>query len=65
MAKKTKTRKSIAKRFKITKKNKVIHRKCGQDHFNARDRGKKVLQKRKDIPLAKSFHKIVKKSINR
>ena len=37
---KLKTRKSIAKRIKITKKGKVLKKKAGQDHFNARESGK-------------------------
>lgn len=33
-----KTNKSYAKRFKITKSGKILARKSGQDHFNAKER---------------------------
>ena len=33
-----KTNKSYAKRFKITKSGKLLGRKSGQDHFNAKER---------------------------
>lgn len=33
-----KTNKSYAKRIKVTKKGKLLTRKSGQNHFNARDR---------------------------
>lgn len=58
--KKLKTRKSISKRFKISKNKKVLHRTCGQDHFNTRDSGKKILNKRRDRTLSKSYHKVIK-----
>jgi ribosomal protein L35 len=32
-----KTNKSYAKRVKVTKKGKVLHRKPGQNHFNAKE----------------------------
>jgi len=33
-----KTNKSYAKRFKITKNGKILTRKTGQNHFNAKER---------------------------
>ena len=60
-----KTRKAIAKRFKLTKNKKVRHRTCGQDHFNARARGIKTINKRKDKTLAKSHQKIVRKALGK
>lgn len=51
---KIKTIKKIAKRFKLTKKGKVIQRKCGQDHFNARESGKTTRNKRRDIEIGKN-----------
>lgn len=45
---KLKTRKAVAKRFKITGTNKVKRRSTGQNHFNARDWSKKTRSKRKD-----------------
>lgn len=50
---KIKTIKKIAKRFKLTKNGKVIQRKCGQDHFNSRERGNTTRNKRRDIEIGK------------
>lgn len=55
-----KTRKSIAKRLKITKNKKILHRICGQDHFNARESGKVTKNKRKYKIMSKGFSKIAK-----
>jgi large subunit ribosomal protein L35 len=57
---KIKTHKATAKRFKITKKEKVIMRKGGQDHFNSRESGNTKRNKRRDIELDKSLVKTVK-----
>lgn len=35
-----KTTKSYAKRLKVTKNGKIIARKAGQNHFNAKERSK-------------------------
>ena len=43
---KIKTKKSIAKRFIITKNKKVMKRTGGQDHFNARESGNTKRSKR-------------------
>jgi len=51
---KLKTHKAIAKRFKVTKSGKVLIRKGGQDHFNARESGKVTRMKRRDIALSDS-----------
>jgi len=58
-----KTRKTISKRFRLTKKKKVLHRACGQDHFNARESGKKTRNKRRNRSLSKSLRKTVRKYI--
>jgi large subunit ribosomal protein L35 len=57
---KIKTHKATAKRFTITKKNKVKQRKAGQDHFNARESGKVKRNKRRDIDTDKSLIKTIK-----
>ncbi len=54
-----KTRKTMSKRFVVTKNKKLIHRASGQDHFNSRDTSKVTRNKRKD----KVLHKSVSKSI--
>ena len=45
---KIKTHKASSKRFKITKKGKVIKRTAGQDHFNSKESGKTTTKKRRD-----------------
>jgi large subunit ribosomal protein L35 len=57
---KLKTRKSLAKRFKISKKGKVIKKKAGQDHFNARESGKVTRNKRRKTTAAKANVKNIK-----
>jgi len=57
---KIKTRKAIAKRFRVTKSGSVMKKYCGQDHFNARNPGKITRKKRSDVELSPSFHKTVK-----
>ncbi len=56
-----KTRKSLTKRFKITKSGKILRRATGQDHYRAKKSGKKIRQKRKWIELSDSEKKAVKK----
>ncbi|MBL7141497.1 50S ribosomal protein L35 [Patescibacteria group bacterium] len=58
-----KTRKSIAKRLKITKNKKILHRTCGQDHFNARESRKITKNKRRNKPLSKSLRKTLKQHL--
>ncbi len=57
---KIKTRKAISKRFKLTKNGKIMHRTCGQDHFNSRDTGQETQQKRNDRQLSPSNSKVIK-----
>ena len=47
-----KTPKSLSKRFKITKTGKVMIRKGGQGHFNARESGNTTREKRRDIQMS-------------
>ena len=56
---KIKTHQATVKRFKKTK-NKIMKRKCGQDHFNSRDRGKVTRSKRRDVSMAKTEIKTIK-----
>ncbi|MFA6554687.1 MAG: 50S ribosomal protein L35 [Candidatus Paceibacterota bacterium] len=42
-----KTNKSYAKRFKVTRNDKVISRKPGQNHFNAKERTSTSMGKRR------------------
>ncbi len=56
-----KTRKSIAKRFKITRTGKVLRRAVGLCHYRAKKTGKQIRQRRKLVPLAKAEAKKIKK----
>jgi len=51
---KLKTRKSIAKRIKLTKKGKVLKKRAGQDHFNARESGNITRKKRRITKMSKA-----------
>lgn len=59
-----KTRKSIKKRFKITRQGKVMRRAIGQDHFRSKKSGKKKRQIRKWVkvegPLAKKVKELIR-----
>ncbi len=56
---KLKTHQATVKRFSKTKTNKLRRRKAGQDHFNSRESGNTVRNKRRDI----SAHKADSKNI--
>ncbi|MDD3101706.1 MAG: 50S ribosomal protein L35 [Patescibacteria group bacterium] len=58
-----KTNKAIVKRFRLTKTGKVVHKTCGQDHFNAREKGSKTKSKRADKSVYKTYAKTVKSYI--
>jgi len=56
-----KTRKSIKKRFKVTKSGKILRRKTQLNHYLAKKSGKKSRKSRKWQELAKSEVKQIKK----
>jgi large subunit ribosomal protein L35 len=56
---KIKTHKATVKRFKITKNNKVLRRKAGQDHFNSKESGNTKRNKRKDREVSKNIRKLI------
>ncbi len=58
-----KTNKAIAKRFKVTRKGKVLKRVTGQDHFNSRETGKVIRNKRRDVQLTGKLSRNIKKAI--
>jgi large subunit ribosomal protein L35 len=60
---KLKTRKAVAKRFKISAKKKVVGRTAGQGHFNAREDGKTTRSKRADFVLFKTDAENVLKNL--
>lgn len=49
-----KTNKSYTKRLKVTKNGKIIARKPGQNHFNARQSGQQRLARKKTQVLSLS-----------
>lgn len=57
---KMKTKKAFAKRIKVTKNGKMLIRKGGQDHFNARDNGKATAGKRRDNAMSESYRHSLK-----
>ncbi|MFA6006771.1 MAG: 50S ribosomal protein L35 [Candidatus Paceibacterota bacterium] len=46
-----KTKKSMSKRFRVTKNGKVIGRKPGQNHFNAKESRSKQLRNKRGVEL--------------
>ncbi len=56
-----KTRKSILKRFKITKTGKILRRPIGQNHFRAKKTGKKIRQSRRWVRVGAVLSKKIKK----
>lgn len=59
MSKGQKTHKSIVKRYKVTRTGKVLKKKAGQGHFNARESGNITRAKRKSTSQAKPFVKTI------
>ncbi len=58
---KIKTHKATSKRFTKTAKDKIKHRKGGQNHFNSRESGNTTRKKRRDLELTKTLTKTVKR----
>lgn len=56
-----KSKKAILKRFKITKKKKLLHRLPNQNHFNAKESGNKKRKKHKLTSITKTEIKNLKK----
>ncbi len=46
-----KTNKSYTKRLKVTRNGKIIARKAGQNHFNAKQSGQKRLARKRTVRL--------------
>ena len=46
-----KTNKSFTKRIKVTKNGKILSRKAGQNHFNAKDTGSKGQNKKRMLKV--------------
>lgn len=58
-----KSNRSLAKRIKVTSTGKILKRKPGQNHFNAKDSGKAGMRKHGNklspIEYAKGFQKLL------
>ena len=59
-----KTRKSIKKRFKITKTGKVLKRHANQNHLRAKKSGEKRREGKKWVKMSKVDAKKIKKLLN-
>ncbi len=46
-----KTNKSFAKRFKVTRTGKILSRKPGQNHFNAKERTRTSMSKKRMVAV--------------
>ena len=62
---KKKTRKSLTKRFKVTKSGKVLRRAVGQDHYLAKKSSKKKRSLRKLVEMSKPEAKKIKKLLGK
>ena len=60
---KIKTKKAVAKRFKLTKTGKVIKRTANQDHFNSTDTGDQTRAKRNDHEITSKIKKSIKRQL--
>jgi large subunit ribosomal protein L35 len=56
---KLKTHKATSKRFRVTKKGKIVKRTSGQNHFNAREGGKVGRNKKSDMVLSQRLRKVM------
>jgi ribosomal protein L35 len=58
-----KTRKSVIKRFKITKNGKILRRATGIDHARSKKSGAKIRKTRKWVLVGKSESKLIRKAL--
>ena len=54
-----KTNQSIAKRFKVTKRGKILKRVAGQAHFNSRENGKVGRNKKSDLVASQTLKRVM------
>ena len=60
---KLKTHKATAKRIKITKTGKLLKKRAGQDHFNARESGNVTRNKRRLSAIAKTNERSIRRQL--
>lgn len=56
---KLKTHKGTAKRYRVTKKGKIIKRTSGQNHFNSRENGKVGRNKKSDVVMSPTLNRVI------
>jgi len=61
---KSKTRKSILKRFKITKNGKVLRKQAGLNHYRRKKTGKEKRKKRKLVEVSPEMAKKIKELLH-
>ncbi len=57
------TRKSIAKRFRVTKNGKILRRPTGQNHFRMKKSSKERSRGRKWVELSKAESRVIRRLI--
>lgn len=62
---KLKTRKSVTKRFKITRNGKILRRATGLDHTRSKKSGKQIRDSRKWVPLSRPEKRRIRKIIKK
>ncbi len=60
---KQKTKKSVAKKVKVTGGKKLLHRSPGQNHYNSRDNGSATRAKRLDQSFTKTDTKNIMRAL--
>ena len=58
-----KSRNIVAKRIKVTTKEKILHRTCGQNHFNAKESARVTRNKRRSQQMSRSFRKTILRAV--
>lgn len=58
-----KTKRAVAKRFKLSKTGKVIARKANQSHFNSTDTGAQTRDKRNDKSLVSGIRQAIRRQL--
>ena len=56
---KLKTHKATAKRYKLSKKGKIIKRTSGQNHFNSRENGNTGRNKKSDVIASTTLNRVM------
>jgi len=60
---KIKTKRAVAKRFKLSKTGKIIARTAGQSHFNSTDTGNETRAKRSDKKITSGIKKAIRRQL--